>query len=39
MRRGLHDQLPLLPVAIQHVHAKEIEPIRAVLDAMPQATA
>lgn len=39
MRRRQHDQLALLPVAVQHVHAKELEQISAVLDAMPQATA
>jgi transposase, IS5 family len=37
MRRILPDQLPLVPIAIVHVHARELRQMSAVLDALPDA--
>lgn len=39
MRHRVHDQLHLVPVAIAHVHARELEQMSVVLDAMPETTA
>jgi IS5 family transposase len=37
MRKSLLDQLPLVPVAIDHDHARELAVIGAVLDQLPEA--
>ncbi|HEX6825062.1 MAG TPA: ISNCY family transposase [Nitrospiraceae bacterium] len=39
MRRILHDQLHLVPTTIDHVHARELNQMSAVLDALPEAVA
>jgi transposase, IS5 family len=36
MRRTMLDQLPLVPAAIAHVHARELEKMSEVLDRLPE---
>jgi len=37
MRKSLLDQLPLVPVAIDHEHARELGAVSAVLEQLPEA--
>lgn len=39
MRRIVHDQLHLVPTTIDHAHARELNQMSAVLDALPEAVA
>lgn len=39
MRRILHDQLHLVPTMIDHVHARELNQMSAVLDVLPEVVA
>jgi IS5 family transposase len=36
MRRSVRDQLPLVPASLDHEHARELEAVRAILDAHPE---
>lgn len=36
MRRTVRDQLPLVPASLDHEHARELEAVRAILDAHPE---
>lgn len=36
MRRSLREQLPLVPASIEHTHVRELEAVRAILDAHPE---
>lgn len=39
MREKVHQQVPLVPVPIRHVHARELERMSRVLDELPEAAA
>lgn len=36
MRRTVRDQLPLVPASLDHDHARELQAVRAILDAHPE---
>jgi hypothetical protein len=36
MRRGVREQLPLVPASIDHDHVRELAAVRAILDAHPE---
>lgn len=36
MRRSVRDQLPLVPAPFDHDHVRELQAVRAILDAHPE---